>query len=280
MNPPAGWHPDPYDPAIDRYWDGEKWTGHTRPKDTAPATEVINTRGFDPAPPALDTGGSEAATELINTGIAPGSAEIGTGATGEQAAKKKPKWPWIVGGVVVAFLGLGAIGAATEKDEADQAPAATTTTSTAAPSTTTTTARPTTTAIAPLVPQTTETPTPTSTLPPVTTTAAPAATSQHTLEYSCSDATWRESMGAQGDELCGAPWKPRAQPVQPAPAYTPPPVVPRPAYTPPVQPQQASGTVHPGSFCSSPGATGVTTTGKAMVCGPATDGKNRWKSAG
>jgi hypothetical protein len=38
------------------------------------------------------------------------------------------------------------------------------------------------------------------------------------------------------------------------------------------------GTVHPGAFCDPPGS-GVSTTGKPMVCGTASDGRNRWKSA-
>ncbi|MFC9840513.1 DUF2510 domain-containing protein [Rhodococcus sp. NPDC127530] len=32
MNAPAGSHPDPYDPALDRYWDGHQRTGHTHPR--------------------------------------------------------------------------------------------------------------------------------------------------------------------------------------------------------------------------------------------------------
>ncbi|WP_371618475.1 hypothetical protein [Streptomyces sp. NBC_00454] len=41
----------------------------------------------------------------------------------------------------------------------------------------------------------------------------------------------------------------------------------------------SSGTVRtPGAFCSPAGATGVSKTGKALVCGPASDGKNRWHS--
>ncbi len=28
--PKAGWHPDPANPARERYWDGEKWTGEGR----------------------------------------------------------------------------------------------------------------------------------------------------------------------------------------------------------------------------------------------------------
>lgn len=34
----------------------------------------------------------------------------------------------------------------------------------------------------------------------------------------------------------------------------------------------------PGAYCSPAGATGVSKTGKALVCGPASDGKNRWHS--
>ncbi|MFF3821624.1 PASTA domain-containing protein [Streptomyces bluensis] len=39
------------------------------------------------------------------------------------------------------------------------------------------------------------------------------------------------------------------------------------------------GTVHPGSFCSSPGAAGVTEAGTPMVCGSGSDGRNRWHRA-
>ncbi|MFG2717925.1 PASTA domain-containing protein [Streptomyces sp. NPDC048416] len=39
------------------------------------------------------------------------------------------------------------------------------------------------------------------------------------------------------------------------------------------------GTVHPGSFCAPAGATGVTTAGTPMVCGPGSDGRNRWHAA-
>jgi hypothetical protein len=37
--------------------------------------------------------------------------------------------------------------------------------------------------------------------------------------------------------------------------------------------------VHPGAFCAPEGAPGVTTAGTAMVCGPASDGRNRWHAA-
>lgn len=273
MNPPAGWHPDPYDPAVDRYWDGAQWSGHTRARDTDPATEVLGTAGFGAATESAGVVGGDPATQMIDPGN-------GAGSPADQQGTKKPKWPWIVGGVVAAFIGIGAIGAATEKDEAESTPPATTTTSSVAPSTTTT--KPTTTTsatvpVGPLVPQSTAAPLPTTTPPAVTTTFVPEPTTR-SLEYSCSDAAWRESMGAEGDELCGAPWKPRSQPTQPAPAYTPPPA-PQPAYTLPA-PQQGSGTVHPGAYCSSPGATGVTTKGTPMVCVGEGGGKGRWKSAG
>lgn len=41
----------------------------------------------------------------------------------------------------------------------------------------------------------------------------------------------------------------------------------------------SAGTVHPGSFCSPAGATGVTAAGTPMVCGPGSDGRDRWHSA-
>jgi hypothetical protein len=49
-----------------------------------------------------------------------------------------------------------------------------------------------------------------------------------------------------------------------------------PASAPPVPSQRV---VHPGAFCAPEGATGVTTAGTSMVCGPASDGRNRWHAA-
>lgn len=31
MNPSSGWYPDPHDPSIERWWDGTRWSGPTRP---------------------------------------------------------------------------------------------------------------------------------------------------------------------------------------------------------------------------------------------------------
>ena len=56
---------------------------------------------------------------------------------------------------------------------------------------------------------------------------------------------------------------------------------PKPAPTPPTTPSGPpdQGVVHPGAFCSPEGATGHTTAGTPMVCGPASDGRDRWHHA-
>ncbi|UPK64677.1 DUF4352 domain-containing protein [Rhodococcus pyridinivorans] len=64
MNPPAGWHPDPANPNLERYWDGQQWTSQTQPRGQLP-----------PAPLAAPVVG-----------------------------KKKPKWPWAVLTVLVLFI--------------------------------------------------------------------------------------------------------------------------------------------------------------------------------
>jgi len=130
MNPPAGWHPDPYDPSIDRYWDGQQWTGHTRPKGAYAPTQAFG---------AADAG------DPANNG------------------KKRKTWPWVLGAGVLGFAVLGSVVDTEDKKDAPAAVVATTTssaapTTTTAPRTTTTTVPPTTTAttapaVVPLVPQ-------------------------------------------------------------------------------------------------------------------------------
>ncbi|MCK8673535.1 excalibur calcium-binding domain-containing protein [Rhodococcus sp. HM1] len=154
MNPPAGWHPDPYDPSIDRYWDGQQWTGHTRPK------------------------GAYAPTQAF------GAAEAGDPANN---GKKRKTWPWVLGAGVLGFAVLGSVVDTEDKKDAPAAVVATTTssaapTTTTAPRTTTTTVPPTTTAttapaVVPLVPQV-ETTTTVYTPPP-----APAYTPPPTTQY-------------------------------------------------------------------------------------------------
>lgn len=60
------------------------------------------------------------------------------------------------------------------------------------------------------------------------------------------------------------------------PLATPAPVTAPPTTAPPApaSPQVA----HPGAFCDA-GQTGVTDRGTPMVCGPASDGRNRWHAA-
>jgi hypothetical protein len=60
---------------------------------------------------------------------------------------------------------------------------------------------------------------------------------------------------------------------------TAPPATEPPATEPPAPPAPAPQVVHPGAFCAPEGDTGVTTAGTAMVCGPASDGRNRWHAA-
>jgi hypothetical protein len=245
MNPPAGWHLDPYDPAFDRYWDGYQWTGHIRPR------------------------GGEVPTQVF--------AASGTGYPGSSSGTRRRTWPWLLG---VVALGAGfviVVAAAGQDQQPDLAPVVATVTSSAVPVTTTTTTATTT----PPAPATTTSPAPVPMEPevaastteeylPTTQAATPEPVPTRSLEYSCSDAVWREAMGSEGDALCGSTSRPR-NPTQPTIEYTAPPVTTR--------EQSSLGTVHPGSYCSTPGAAGVTTQGTAMVCAPGSDGEDRWRSA-
>lgn len=45
--PPAGWHPDPQNPNLLRYWDGQQWTGHTQPRpQQGPPVKKSNRSGW------------------------------------------------------------------------------------------------------------------------------------------------------------------------------------------------------------------------------------------
>lgn len=54
--PPEGWYPS--DEHLERFWDGQAWTGQTRPR--VPATAVVNS---EPAPAAA--GSTQLVTALI-----------------------------------------------------------------------------------------------------------------------------------------------------------------------------------------------------------------------
>ncbi len=93
----------------------------------------------------------------------------------------------------------------------------------------------------------------------------------------------------------GNPDKPVTTPTSSAPTRTPSAAPttekPTPAKTPTEEPPVSApvntaesidtnvGTVHPGSYCSPAGATGVSKSGTPMVCAPGSDGRNRWRSA-
>lgn len=53
---------------------------------------------------------------------------------------------------------------------------------------------------------------------------------------------------------------------------------PHPATSTQSQPGAGVPTVHPGAFCAPEGQHGVSVAGTPMVCGPASDGRNRWHS--
>ncbi|NGP09311.1 DUF2510 domain-containing protein [Rhodococcus sp. 14C212] len=169
MSSPANWHPDPFDPTIERWWDGTQWTDQTRP---------------------LGFAGSDQPTQVFGAAT-PAPAIPGEG-------KKRPKWPWIAGAVVAAVVGIASCTGGDKSDEPVTPVVATSTTAapTTTRTTTATTTRPTTTTPAPTttaaaavpttrqaVPTTTvapapvyTTPAPVYTPPPVYTTPAPVYT--------------------------------------------------------------------------------------------------------
>ncbi|KOS56421.1 hypothetical protein Z051_09400 [Rhodococcus rhodochrous KG-21] len=76
MNSPAGWYPDPGDPSLVRYWDGNQWSPRTAPKFSTP-----------PPPPRRPQPSAKAAKngKLVATGFA----------------------LFVVTGVIVALIGGG-----------------------------------------------------------------------------------------------------------------------------------------------------------------------------
>jgi hypothetical protein len=112
--PPPGWHPDPSEPGLIRYWDGTQWTEHTQPATGSAAEESAPIDAAEPDQPN-------------RAGV--------------------PRAVKIIGGIVAAFVVIGVLGAVFGDDEpADDPQAATQSTtssataqepSTPAPSTTT-----------------------------------------------------------------------------------------------------------------------------------------------
>lgn len=63
-SPDAGWYLDDADPALETYWDGERWTGHRR-KVAQPATEVESARAGDIRVPVGTRADISPTSELI-----------------------------------------------------------------------------------------------------------------------------------------------------------------------------------------------------------------------
>src|SRR5262245_51218260 len=49
-DPPAGWYPDPDDPARARYWDGTAWTAYTGPRDASGQPRTPPPQGTEATP--------------------------------------------------------------------------------------------------------------------------------------------------------------------------------------------------------------------------------------
>lgn len=80
----AGWHPDPKDPTLVRYWTGSQWTEHTAPNPNAaqPAPQQFNPQ---PAPQQFNP--------QPLTAVQPAA-----------PVKKKSKVLWILGGIVLFLI--------------------------------------------------------------------------------------------------------------------------------------------------------------------------------
>lgn len=100
MNPPAGWHPDPHDTNIVRWWDGQQWTQHTQPKAGAPTPQ--------PAPSVMAT----------------------------TPTPPKKKWPAVVGVGAAAVVGLTILGSIGGTEDETETQASATSSTTAQPTTT------------------------------------------------------------------------------------------------------------------------------------------------
>jgi hypothetical protein len=119
-------------------------------------------------------------------------------------------------------------------------------------------------------------PAPNTIAPTTSTRSATQTTSSPTTSSSTtqSPTTTSTTTTAPVTTLQAAVPQPEPQP-QPQPNPAP---VPEPAPQPP-NGGGSGGTVHGGAFCSPAGSTGLSETGKSMICAPAKDGRLRWRQA-
>jgi hypothetical protein len=75
----AGWFRDPTGRAEQRYWNGQAWTEHV-------------------------ARGTEQATDPMSGDYAP---PLAAGPAMQPAPRRKPKWPWVLGGILAALVVLG-----------------------------------------------------------------------------------------------------------------------------------------------------------------------------
>ncbi|MFV0525752.1 MAG: AIM24 family protein [Acidimicrobiales bacterium] len=88
-NPPAGWYDDPAgDPSLDRFWNGDQWTEHTRSSESAPP----------PPPPADEWAGSDQIAGATvgdhgsqEAGYEPGH-DVGYGDGASRLETAEPSW--------------------------------------------------------------------------------------------------------------------------------------------------------------------------------------------
>ncbi|MDU0479765.1 hypothetical protein QVA66_11025 [Staphylococcus chromogenes] len=133
----------------------------------------------------------------------------------------------------------------------------------------------------PATPTSTSTPTPKPTLtstpsPTTLTTTSSTVVERAVPSKAAQDHIAEQAPADQPHGFVAPAQKPAEEYVEP-PAPAPAAVQQAPAPVEQKAPAPAGNVVHPGAFCS--GGTGVSSTGKPMVCAPAKDGRNRWKSA-
>src|SRR5450631_2102223 len=74
---PAGWYSDPTGRSDQRYWDGNAWTDH------------VSRAGVQGSDPFSATSTQPVTRPAVAT------------------QRKKPKWPWVLGGILATFLVIG-----------------------------------------------------------------------------------------------------------------------------------------------------------------------------